>query len=137
MSCIERQGIIKSIKGNTLEVEIQSGSACQTCAARSGCGLPEQTRRLIPVIVPASDHRHVGDIVTVTMNQNLGRMAVFLAFILPLLLMLAVLFLTHAISEDENLSAISSLSVLVPYYLMLHIFRIPLKKRFLFKLKEE
>lgn len=137
MSCIERHGIIKSINGNTLEVEIQSGSACQTCAVRSGCGLPELTRRLIPVVVSAPDHYHVGDTVIVTMNQKQGRTAVFLAFILPLLIMLAALFVTYALWKNENLSAILSLFVLIPYYLMLHIFRIPLKKRFLFKLKEE
>ncbi len=137
MSCIEHRGIIKSIKNNLLEVEIQSGSACQTCVARSGCSLPELTRRLIPVVVLTPDQYQVGNSVTVIMNQKLGWTAVCLAFILPLLLMVTVLFLTYAIWKNENLSAILSLFVPAFYYLMLHIFRTPLKKRFLFSLKEE
>lgn len=137
MSEIQHGGIIKSITKNRLEVEIQTGSACHSCAVRGSCSLPDNSTRIIPVSpLPGKTYR-LNEKVTVIMQESQGWLAVFMAFILPLLLVLAVLLSTLVLWQNETLAASASLLILAPYYLILYSFRHRLQKRFHFRLKEE
>ena len=137
MSEIRHSGRIKKINEHQLEVEIQTGSACHGCAVRASCSLPDNAVRIIPVApLPGKNYR-LGEQVTVVMGESQGWLAVFMAFILPLLLVLAVLFSSLALWHNETLSALLSLLILLPYYLILYRFRNRLQKRFHFRLKGE
>ena len=66
----------------------------------------------------------------------MGMQAVFLAFGVPFLILLAALFITmHLTGGDELKSAIISLLALAPYYFIIYICRGKLSKKFSFTLE--
>lgn len=71
----------------------------------------------------------------VVIAENRGWIAVFFAYILPLLLVLSTLVITLIFTASETSAAIYSLAVLIPYYLVLMLFRRSFARRFSFKIK--
>ena len=59
-----------------------------------------------------------------------GNKAAVLAYLIPIILLLAVLFVCLGLGVDEGLSALLSIVALVPYYIVLYLKRDQLKKRF-------
>ena len=74
--------------------------------------------------------------VIVSTQSSMGHLAVIIAFIIPLILVVAAIFVGIKISGKEGISGLIGLSILVPYYYMLYIFRDKLKKNFVFTLSK-
>ena len=53
-----------------------------------------------------------------------------MAYLIPIILLLAVLFLCLGLGVSEGLSALISIVALIPYYIMLYLRRDRLKKKF-------
>ena len=60
--------------------------------------------------------------------------AVVLAFVIPLIILLVTLFICIEIIGDEGLAALLSLSALIPYYIVLLLFKKRLKLFFQFSI---
>jgi sigma-E factor negative regulatory protein RseC len=75
-----------------------------------------------------------GQSVTVVCAETLGFKAIVFAFGLPLLLLLAALITGMSATGSEKVAAIASVSVLVPYYLILFLLRDRFKKDFQFRI---
>lgn len=129
-------GTIESIDGEKVFVRILSQSACSTCHAKGACSVSEIEEKIIEV----EDHRTVswkpGQQVMVMMEQSLGMKAVFLGYLLPLIVLVASVIIFLSILNNEGLAALLSLLMLVPYYLVLYFFRERLKKKFSFRIEE-
>ena len=65
----------------------------------------------------------------------MGMMAVLLAFIIPFCVLIISLFIFMAIWNDELLSAICSLALLIPYYYILWLNKTRMGKKFSFSIK--
>ena len=59
-----------------------------------------------------------------------GNKAAFLAYLIPIVLLLVVLFTCLGLGLGEGLSALISIVALVPYYIVLYLRRDKLKKKF-------
>ena len=59
-----------------------------------------------------------------------GNKAAVLAYLIPIVLLLAVLFVCLGLGMNEGLSALISIVALVPYYIVLYLQRDKLKKKF-------
>jgi len=70
------------------------------------------------------------------MQQSLGFKALFLGYILPLIVLVVSLFVFNALGFSESVSGLLSLAVLVPYYLMLYLFRKSIEKQFHFDIEK-
>lgn len=79
---------------------------------------------------------HVGQNVMVTIDEKKGWIAVAFGYIIPLILVLITLFTTNLITNDETAAGIYSLMILIPYYLILMLFKKSFTKRFDFRIKE-
>jgi sigma-E factor negative regulatory protein RseC len=64
-----------------------------------------------------------------------GFKATWLAYLLPGILVVAVLSITYFISDNEELSGILALVIIAPYFLILRTINDRLKKTFSFKIK--
>ena len=64
------------------------------------------------------------------MSIGQGNKAAVLAYLIPIILLLAVLFLCLGLGVNEGLSALISIVVLIPYYIILYLGRDRLKKKF-------
>ena len=134
---IEHLGIIESIADNCLKVKIQQMSACALCKVAKHCSASEQKTKYIDVYDPkAACEMQVGEEVRVMTSLRLGYQAVWLGFVVPLLLMLAVIWTVASIQADEAVAALSGIVALIPYYILLYILRDNLKRKFTFQVEK-
>ena len=133
---IEHKGIVESIDGDHhLTVKIIQVSACSTCSVKGHCTSADSKEKLISVTdYHATDYKK-GDHVTIVGTTSMGMQAVLLAFVLPFLLIFFTLFIAMHFTDNEGLSAILGLLILIPYYIGLSWKKDAIKKKFSFTIK--
>ena len=129
---IKHLGIVENIQGSHLSVRIVQTSACAACSAKGHCSSADSKDKIIDVIDTAASSYRVGEKVMVIGETSMGMMAVVLAFIIPFILLIFSLFLFMALMENELYSALLSLAILIPYYLILWLNKTRLKQKFSF-----
>lgn len=133
---IKHLGIVENINGSYVQVRIQQTSACSSCSVKAHCNASETKEKLIDVYNRNCLDCQVGDQVWITGETSMGMKAVWLAFVLPFMILLLVLFIAMNLTErDEVVSAIMSLVMLIPYYLIIYMCRKKLSRTFMFTLE--
>ncbi len=132
---ISHDGIVDSQDGNELVIRITSYAACNGCHARGACSVTEEKEKFMRVKTAPSQYSK-GDKVRVVLAQSLGFRALFLGYVLPFLLVLCTLLLVSALGNSELIAGVSSLAVLIPYYIGLKMFRGKLERQFSFILQK-
>lgn len=132
---INHKGIVERIEGHTVYVRIVQQSACSGCHAQSICSASEQKEKIIEITDSRGDY-HVNEQVVICGETSLGLQAVWLAFVLPLLIVLAAIVAGHLNDWNETTSGLAGLILLSAYYLGLYSMREKLKKHFRFTLKK-
>ncbi|NDV65110.1 SoxR reducing system RseC family protein [Bacteroides sp. 224] len=132
---ITHQGIVESIEGSHLFVRIVQTSACASCSVKGHCSSSESKEKIIEI--SSSDFAYkIGDKVIVVGETSMGMMAVFLAFIIPFFILVVSLFVCMSVTDNnELLSGLISLGLLIPYYIVLWLNKNKLKKNFSFSIK--
>lgn len=133
---INHTGRIEKIEGDTILVKIIQQSACSGCHARGMCIASDQKEKIIEVNDPEPSKYHVGEEVMISGRSSLGLQAVLLAFVLPLILVVAAIAAGTYMKWDETTSGLAGLFLLVPYYCILYLLREKLKRKFIFTLKK-
>ena len=132
---INHTGFVEKIDGDTAYVRIIQQSACSGCHAQSMCAASESKVKIIEV--PDNSGKFtVNENVLLCGRSSLGLQAVLLAFILPLLIVVAAIVTGTSMQWEETTSGLTGLLLLVPYYCILYFFRDKLKRRFIFTLKK-
>ena len=129
---ISHEGIVTKISGDELEIKILAQSACAACHAKSACGMGEQGEKILTVPRPQGREFALNQKVNVKMAVGQGNKAAVLAYLIPILLLLAVLFVCLGFGLNEGLSALIAIVALIPYYIILYLKRDKLKKKFLY-----
>ncbi|MGQ1888949.1 SoxR reducing system RseC family protein [Thermophagus sp. OGC60D27] len=130
---IEHEGIVEQTEGDQVKVKILTQSACASCHAKGVCTAADLQEKIIDV---SSDHAYAsGQRVILVGERRLGLQAAWWAYILPLLLMLGTLIITFSLTNDENISGLLTLAILIPYYLLIKIFNKRFLKTFSFTIK--
>jgi sigma-E factor negative regulatory protein RseC len=119
---------------NNVTVRISSASACSACHAEGTCTMSGHEEKIINI--SGLYNVSPGDKVTVLMKQSAGYEALFLGYILPLLLVLVLLVVLITASVSELTSGLISVSALVPYYGILWLLRKQIGKKFTFTIKD-
>ena len=130
---IRHEGIVESMGAEGCTVRILQASACSSCSARQLCRSSESKEKLVEV----RGHYptlHVGDRVMLVGSVRQGLRASVLAYVVPLIIMLVVLFLvTH--HYGEKLGALAALLALALYYGMLFLLKDKLAGQFSFRIE--
>jgi sigma-E factor negative regulatory protein RseC len=132
---INHQGIIERIEGHTVYVKVARQAACEGCQARSMCSAAGGKTLLVEATDSSGAFR-VNESVVLSGQPSMGLQAVWLAFVVPLLLVVAAVVLGAALQWQESLSALGGLFLLFPYYILLYFLRDTLKKKFIFTIKK-
>ena len=134
---ISHKGTVVENDGRTIRVKITRSEACGHCAARSGCQMLNTTERIIEVPADRQSRGYeVGETVLVQMQTHSGFKAVFYAYLLPILLMMACVSLMYAMHCGEGLIALTAVGSIVMYYLLLYLFRRNINRKFSFTLEK-
>lgn len=132
---IEHKGIVESVDGGHVVVRIAQTSACSMCEARSFCASNENREKHIDVYNNKLPLK-VGDEVTVCAAASVGWQAVLWAYVVPLVIMVAVLAIVLYFTGTEPLAALSAIASLMLYYVGLYVMRGKIQKRISFFIKE-
>ena len=127
---VSHEGIVTKITDEELEIKILAQSACAACHAKSACGMGEQAEKILTVPRPYDKEFTLNQRVNVKMAIGQGNKAAILAYLIPIVLLLTILFVCIGLGLDEGPAALISIVALVPYYIVLYLLRDKLKKKF-------
>ncbi len=133
---IEHEGIIASINGHHIQVKIVNMSACSECHAKGACSAADMQDKIIDIHQEIADLKP-GDKVMITGEKSTGKQAVLLAYVYPLIVVLTVLATVYSLTANELAAGMAALGCLVPYYLIIALFKEKLKNRFSFQIKHQ
>ena len=133
---IKHQGTVENIEGTHVQVRIVQTSACASCSAKSFCSSSDSKEKLIDIYGADTSLLRVGQEVVICGATSMGMRAVWLAFGVPFVVLIAVLFLLYRLTGgNEAVSALGALLMLVPYYAVLYLLKGHLKRRFSFRIE--
>ena len=134
---IKHRGIVEKIEGSHVVVRIVQTSACSACSAKGLCNASESKEKQIDVYEVNPSYR-IGEEVVLCGSTSMGMRAVLLAFGIPVLLLLAALFVTMRVTDgDALLSSIVALLAVIPYYLVIYLMKDKMNKTFSFVIEKQ
>lgn len=132
---IRHRGEIIAITEGVAKVRILQTSACAECHAKAACTVSDQKEKIIEAELNR-DEFSVGDEVYVIAQKNIGVSAVLLAYVLPFVVIIVTMAILDNFIGNELLVGTVSLSMLLPYLLLLRLFRKKLSAKFKFYITE-
>ena len=127
---ISHEGIVTKIDNENIEVKILSQSACVSCNIKSACNMSEMQEKIITIPAPKDKNLSIGDNVKISMRIGQANKAVVFAYIIPLIILVSMIFILNALKLEEGINALISIGSLIPYYLILYLFRDKIKRKF-------
>ena len=127
--CIEQKGIIEDITENRIKIKFHPLSVCASCQTKSICNLKGNQSNFIELLDNSGIYS-VGDEVNLVIKKSLGYTALFLGYLLPLIIVLLFLVFFLSFGYNEIFAGLGSLLILAPYYFILYLFRANIRKRF-------
>ena len=132
---ISHRGRIVSITPEITTVEIVSESACAACHAKGLCSLGDSTVKQVELPTRGWDNYSVGQEVNVVLRASMGHKAVWLAYVIPLIILVAALLGTLAAGGSELLAGGVAIGAIACYYLVIWLLRGRLRNEYIFNIK--
>lgn len=133
---ITHEAVVKAVDAEHVCVTILQSSACSGCAARKMCNSAEAKEKDVEISTAEAASYRVGERVLLEGRLSDGRKAAIIAYGLPLILLLPVLFIVMALTGSEVQGALWSLATVAAYYLVVYLFfRKRLQQSFSFRIK--
>lgn len=129
---ISHEGVIESVKGNCARVRIVQMAACAGCKIAAHCNASESKIKYIDVCGPSVSAHKPGDTVTVSTTVGMGSEAVRIAFVWPLVVLVASLFATKWLSGSDTMAVLVAFGALALYFLVVFLLRDRIGKKFSF-----
>ena len=133
MAAVKHCGEVVRIDGHSVFVRMTVNSACSACHAKGVCGASEQTDKVVEVETDAATDFQVGDSVEVAlMQRDMGSTSVVLAYVVPFLVLAAVLVGAILMGSSEGMAALSALVGVALWYVVLYMLRDKIKNKIKF-----
>lgn len=132
---IEHKGIVKKIDNDHILVSIITNTACASCEVKGSCSTSELEEKEVEVR-DISEHYHIGEQVFVYFKESLGFRALFLAYILPFIVLMIVLISATSLGYSEAIAGLLALASLVPYYFIVYLMNKKIRKAFSFSIRK-
>ncbi len=132
---IRHKALIKAVDGDKMTITIPNQTACEGCHANETCLVAGSQEKEIEVSVGDSIYS-TGQEVTLLFHESDGFKAMFYGYLLPFILVFVTLLAFFFKTNNEVLSGLLSIGILIPYYTTLYIFRHNLKKVFKFEVEK-
>lgn len=130
---IQHDGIVQEIGNNSVLVTISSSTACSGCHAEGLCNISGKEEKTINIT--GNYNVSPGDPVIVQMKQSMGYKAIILSYLIPLVILIISLAVLDSLEVKELISGLVSIGILIPYFLLLLLFRKRINRIFTFTLK--
>ena len=140
MESIEHEGKVVSVDKDYIGVEIVNKSACAACHAKGVCGASDASIKVVEVaqdITTLTEDYQVGETVNVVMRESMGTQAVWLAYVVPLMVLMAAILVFWLCQASELVMGLGALGILALYYVILFFFRNKISKIFTFSIEKQ
>ena len=134
---IAHSGKVLEINPQFITVEILSQSACASCHAAGLCGMSEAQKKEVIVRTPSSEFYEIGEEVTVTLESTMGYKAVWIAYMVPLVVLLTGIFVSLGCGLGELASALVGIGVTAVYYFVIWLLRDKLRDQYVFEISKK
>jgi len=133
---IEHQGEIIEIGIDYIMVEIISQSACSSCNAKSMCSMSEAESKVVEVENKGNEMFEVGETVNVILRKSLGFKALYISYLIPLLILILILLSLSSFGIGELTTGLSIIIALAVYYIGVYLLRDRFKREFVFTIEK-
>jgi len=132
---ISHKGTIVSITPQVTTVAFTQHGACSQCHAAGLCGMGDMAEKTVEVPTDPYNKRKVGDEVEVLLKASMGFKAVYLAYLVPLVILLAAILGLMALGVGEVIAGLSGIAAVAIYYLVVWLLRGRLQNEYVFVIK--
>lgn len=132
---ISHTGTIIGITPEYTTVEIIAQSACAACHARGMCGVADESQKIIMVPTDPYAGYKVGDEVFVMLKRSMGMKAVWISYVIPLLILMILILSLSSVNVHEAYVGLGAIAGVALYYLVIYLFRNRLANDFVFYIK--
>jgi len=132
---ISHKGKIIKITPEVITVAFIQHGACAECHAAGLCGMGDMAEKVVEVPADPYNKYNVGDEVEVLLKASMGFKAVYLAYLVPLVILLAAILGLMALGVGEVISGLSGIGAVAVYYLLLWLMREKLQNEYVFTIK--
>ena len=133
---IYHDGKIIEITPEFTSVEIISSSACSQCHAKGLCGFSEEESKVVMVPTSPYTERKVGDTVTLALKHTMGLKAVWISYVIPLIILMILVLSLSSVIDNEVWTGLAAIGGVALYYLVIWLLRDKLKNEFVFYIKD-
>lgn len=119
----------------TTTVAIEQHAACAECHAAGLCGMSDVAEKAIEVPTDPYATYGVGDEVEVVLKASMGMKAVWLAYFIPLVVLLGVILALIGLGMGEVPAGLCGMGAVAVYYLLLWLLRDRFKNEYIFTIK--
>ncbi|NTU94807.1 MAG: SoxR reducing system RseC family protein [Bacteroidales bacterium] len=133
---IEHQGEIIEIGIDYIMVEIISQSACSSCNAKSMCSMSETESKVVEVENKGYEMFEIGETVNVILRKSLGFKALYISYLIPLLILILILLSLSSFGIGELTTGLSIIMALAVYYIGVYLLRDRFKREFVFTIEK-
>ena len=113
-------------------VEILVNSACSECHAKGLCGMSETQEKVISLPTDPYASYNVGDEVVLCTKMSMGMKAVWISYVIPLIILMILILSLSAVFEKEYMTGLVSIAGVALYYFGIWLFRDRLSNEFVF-----
>jgi len=129
---VAHKGTIVEIAQGNIKVEIINKSMCAACHAKGFCSAGDSKDKIIDVPYFNNGEYAVGDVVEVEMRRSMGFKAVWISYVIPLVILMFFLLTLQEVSFTELQAGVGALLAVILYYLVVYMFRDKLANQFVF-----
>ena len=137
---IEHEGRVIAVDKDYISVEIVNKSACASCHAKGVCGASDEAVKVVEVaqsFATLADDYQVGETVNVVMSSAMGTQAIWIAYVIPLIVLMASILVFSLCGAGELWMGLGSLGVVALYYLGVYLLRNRISKIFIFSIEKQ
>lgn len=132
---VSHKGKVLRMTPQLTTVSILQHAACGECHAAGLCGMADLAEKTVEVPTDPYASYSVGDEVEVVLKASMGMKAVWLAYMIPLVVLLAVILGLVALGVGEVPAGLAGIGAVAVYYLLLWLFRDRFKNEYVFTIK--
>lgn len=113
--------VVEKQKGNFIKVEVVPMTACASCSIASSCCGGDELSNKKYFVLYNSVNAEVGDEVLISVSAKNLFKSVMVVYVVPIILLLVVAGISTAVFDKDIYTAVTSLSFLVLYFIIIKI----------------
>ena len=129
---IAHTGKVIDVTPDFTTVEIIASSACSSCHAKGLCGMSEEQEEIIMLPTNGFDDFKVGDEVQVLTKMTMGLKAVWISYVIPLIILMILILSLSPVFKNEYLCGLAAVAGVAIYYFGIWLFKDRLSTEFVF-----